>query len=97
MFKITSVKTQKVTGENDKLVGLARVVIDRAFVIGDLRIIQGSEERGRFVAFPSRKQASGEFKDICHPLDKETRKMFEDVILAEFDKEVSNEDNPTTN
>ena len=90
MFKITSVKTQKVKGENNKLLGIARVIIDKTFVIEDIRIIQGNEERGRFIAFPSRKQSNGEFRDTCHPIDKETRKMFEETILEEFDKDESN-------
>ena len=84
MFKVTSVKTQKLESENSKLLGLARIVLDDCFVIGDIRIIQGKPERGMFVAFPSRKQQSGDFKDICHPLNAETRKYFEDIILAEF-------------
>ena len=92
MFKITNVKVQKTTGENGRLLGLARVVIDNAFVITDIRIIQGDEPRGRFVAFPSRKQSTGEFRDVCHPINKDTRKMFEDVILKEFDKGETNGD-----
>ena len=84
MFKITSVKTQKLESENSKLLGTARIVLDNCFVIGDLRIIQGKNERGMFVAFPSRKQKDGKFYDICHPLNAKTRKYFEDIILAEF-------------
>lgn len=84
MFKITSIKTQKLENENSKLVGLARIVIDNCFAIGDIRIIKGNEERGLFVAFPSRKQSSGEFKDICHPINSKTRQMFENEILSHF-------------
>lgn len=84
MFKITSIKTKKLESENSKILGLARVVIDDCFVIEDIKIIQGSSEKGMFVAFPSRKQQNGEFKDVCHPLTAETRKYFEDIILAEF-------------
>lgn len=86
MFKITSIKTTKLEKENSKLVGLARVVIDDCFVIEDLRIIKGTEERGLFVAFPSRKQNDGGFKDMCHPINQKCRKIFEDAILAEFSK-----------
>lgn len=84
MFKITSVKIQKLESENSKLVGIVKVIIDDCFAIGDIRIIQGNKDKGLFIAFPSRKQKSGEFKDICHPLNAETRKKFEDLILAEF-------------
>lgn len=96
MFKITSVKTQALTTEEGaKLVGLARIVIDNSFAIGDIRIIKG--DKGLFVAFPSRKQSTGEFKDICHPINPETRKMFEDVILAEFNKGGTNDNTSNNN
>ena len=35
---------------------------------------------------PNRKTATGEFKDIAHPINKETRKMFEDAIFEEYNK-----------
>ncbi len=95
MFRITSVRTQKLEGT--KLVGLASIVIDRCFAINDIRIIKGNGEKGLFVAFPSRKQMDGEFKDICHPINSQTREMFEDVILTEFKKGDDNEDNTTHN
>ena len=89
MFKITDVTIKKIEYSKDKkLVGLGRVVIDNCFVIEDLRIIKGDGERGLFVAFPSRKQSTGEYKDVCHPINKETRQLFEDVILKKFNDEV---------
>ncbi len=97
MFKITSVKTKKVENGNGRLVGLARVIIDRAFVINDIRIIQGNEERGMFIAFPSRKQSNGEFKDECHPIDKNVRKMFEEDIISEFNRSADDKDDISNN
>lgn len=86
MFKITSIKTTKLEKENSKLIGLARVVIDDCFAIEDIKIIKGNDERGLFVAFPSRKQKDDSFRDMCHPINQKCRKIFEDAILAEFSK-----------
>ena len=92
MFKITSIKTKKIESDNKKLLGLAKVVIDDCFIIGDIRIIQGKPERGIFVAFPNRKH-DDKFLDICHPLNQKTRKYFEQEIIAKFIAGDSNEDN----
>lgn len=96
MFKITSVKTQKLESEEgSRLVGLARVVLDNAFAIGDIRIIKG--DKGLFIAFPSRKQQSGEFKDVCHPINSNSRKIFEDAILNEFNKGDADDNDDSAN
>ena len=83
-MKLTSVNVHKKNDET-KMKGIASVLIDDCFVIRDIRIIEGKE--GLFIAMPSRKNASGEYHDIAHPINAETRKMFEDAILAEYNKE----------
>ena len=64
--------------------GIASVLLDDCFIVRDIRIIEGKE--GLFIAMPSRKNADGEYHDIAHPIDKETRKMFEDAIFEEYNK-----------
>ena len=83
-MKITSINVHKKNDET-KMKGIASVLIDDCFVIRDIRIIEGKE--GLFIAMPSRKNANGEYHDIAHPINAETRKMFEDAILAEYNKE----------
>lgn len=83
MFKITNVQTKKIETEG-RLVGIARIVIDNCFAINDIRIINAGDERELFLAFPSRKQLNGKFKDVCHPVNSTTRKKMEDVILKKF-------------
>ena len=83
-MKITDVRLKKVDGHN-RLKAIASVTIDDCFVIHELRIIDG--DNGLFIAMPSRKLPEGEFKDIAHPINAETRKMFEDAIFEEFNKE----------
>lgn len=34
---------------------------------------------------PSRKAADGEYRDIAHPINSETRDMIQNVILAKYE------------
>ena len=56
----------------------------RSFVIHDVKIIEGNDEF--FIAMPSKKTPTGEFKDIVHPLNTETREKLRGIVLAEFEK-----------
>ena len=87
-MKITSVNVRITDKENNKMKGLASVLIDNCFAIHDIRIIEG--ENGLFVAMPSRKTATGGYRDIANPISSECRKMFEDAILEEYNKELNN-------
>lgn len=88
-MKITKVEIEKVEKELSRLKGYVSVVLDDEFVVNDIRIIDGN--KGLFVAMPSRKMATGGYKDLCHPLKSEVRKMFEDAIFEEYNKENANE------
>ena len=82
-MKITSVNIHK-RSDDTRMKGIASVLIDDCFAIRDIRIIEGKD--GLFIAMPSRKNAEGEYHDIAHPINKETRKMFEDAIFEEYNK-----------
>ena len=82
MMKITSVTVRKEEKENSRMKGKASVTIDDCFVIHDIRIIEG--EDGLFIAMPSRQKANGEYRDVAHPINKETRTMFEDAIFEAY-------------
>ena len=81
-MKITSVKVHKIEKEDSRMKGKASVVIDDCFVIKDIRIIQGEDKL--FIAMPSRKYSDGEHHDVAHPINAETRKMFEDAVIEEY-------------
>ena len=81
-MKITSVTIRKVEKEDSRMRGIASVLLDDCFAIHDIRIIEG--DNGLFVAMPSRKTSVGEYRDIAHPINPETRKMFEDKILDAY-------------
>lgn len=83
-MEITSVNVRKVEKEGSHMKGLASVLIDDAFAVHDIRIIEG--ENGLFIAMPSRKTATG-YRDIAHPINSDVRKQFEDAIFAEYNKE----------
>jgi stage V sporulation protein G len=65
-------------------VGIAAITIDECFVVHELRIIEG--KNGLFVAMPSRKMPNGEFKDVAHPINTETRSLIEKAVLEAFEK-----------
>ena len=81
-MEITSVTVRKEEKENSRMRGKASVTIDDCFVIHDIRIIEG--ENGLFIAMPSRQKANGEYRDVAHPINAETRKMFEDSVLEAY-------------
>ena len=82
-MKITSVKVKKIEEKNSRLVGVATAVIDKVFIVEDIKIIKGDERL--FLAMPSQKMPEGSYKDIAHPLNADCRKLFEDAILTEYD------------
>ncbi len=82
-MEITEVRAKRVNGDN-RLVGIAAITIDECFVVHELRIIEG--KNGLFVAMPSRKMPNGEFKDVAHPINTETRSLIEKAVLEAFEK-----------
>ncbi len=83
-MNITEVRVKAVQSRNGKLKGWASVTFDNAFVVHNMKIIQG--KKGKFVAMPNRKTKEGGYKDIAHPINNETRKSIEDSILEEYEK-----------
>ncbi len=82
-MEITEVKVFPTT-DGGRLKAYATVVFDNAFIIRDLKVIEG--HKGLFVSMPSRKRKDGTFRDIVHPLNVEMRTKIEEGIIAEFDK-----------
>ena len=83
-MKITSVTVRKIAKEGSRMKGIASVLLDDSFAVHDIRIIEG--DNGLFIAMPSRKTATGGYRDIAHPINPEVRAMFEDAILEEYEK-----------
>jgi stage V sporulation protein G len=81
---ITEVKVFPVN--EDRLKAYVSITIENAFVVRDLKIIEGTG--GLFVAMPSKKRKDGQFKDIAHPLNQETRDMIERMVFEAYEKEI---------
>ena len=88
-MKITSVTVRKIEKEGSRMKGIASVLLDDSFAVHDIRIIGG--DNGLFIAMPSRKTATGGYRDIAHPINPDVRKMFDDAIIEEYNK-VENEE-----
>ncbi len=81
-MEITEVKVFPV--EEEKLKAFVSIVIDDCFMVNDIKIIQGRQNR--FISMPSRRKKNGDFKDVAHPLNSETRQRMEHRILSEYDR-----------
>ncbi len=82
---ITEVRVYPVNEE--KLKAYINITFDDAFVVRDLKVIQG--DKGLFVAMPSRRRKDGTFRDAAHPLNNETRKIIEEKVLDAYHEEIS--------
>lgn len=89
-MKISDVRVRLVKKDDSKLKAVASITIDDCFVIHDIKIIDGSD--GYFVAMPSRKTSDGEYKDIAHPINSETRQTVIDAVLEAFKLELAKEE-----
>jgi stage V sporulation protein G len=81
-MEITQVKVFPV--EEEKLKAYVSIVLDDCFLVSDLKVIHGPN--GLFISMPSKRKKNGEFKDIAHPLNRETRERMERRILDEYER-----------
>ncbi len=66
-----------------KMKAVVSITIDNEFVVHDIKVIEG--EKGLFIAMPSRKAADGEYRDIAHPINSDTRNMIQTLILEQYE------------
>ncbi|MCR4430209.1 MAG: septation regulator SpoVG [Tepidanaerobacteraceae bacterium] len=85
-MEITDVRIRRVT-EEGKMKAVVSVTFDDEFVVHDIRIIEG--QNGLFVAMPSRRTPDGQFKDIAHPINSQTRARIQETILQHYNKETA--------
>lgn len=87
-MEITSVTVRKIEKEGSRMKGIASVLLDDSFAVHDIRVIEG--DNGLFIAMPSRKTATGEYRDIAHPINPDVRKKFQDAIIDAYNKAEDN-------
>jgi len=83
-LKISDIRVRLTKKDDNKLKAIASITIDDCFCVHDIKIIEGKQ--GYFIAMPSKKTFDGEYRDIVHPLNTETREEIRTAILAEFEK-----------
>ena len=72
----------------DSLKAFVSIVIDDAFVIKGIKIIEG--KNGLFIAMPTQKGKKGDYRDIAHPLNTETRNEMEKLIMDKYNEALQN-------
>ena len=82
-MQITDVRIRKIATDG-KMKAIVSVTFDNEFVVHDIKVIEG--QNGLFIAMPSRKTPDGEFKDIAHPINTETREKIQNSILAAYEE-----------
>ncbi len=87
-MKVSDVRIRLVNKEDNKLKAVASITIDNCFVVHDIKVIEATD--GVFIAMPSRKTNDGEYKDIAHPLNTETRETLKKAILTAYYDELKN-------
>nr|WP_106782153.1 septation regulator SpoVG [Lysinibacillus timonensis] len=78
---VTDVRLRRVQTDG-RMRAIASITLDDAFVVHDIRVIDGNS--GLFVAMPSKRTPDGEFRDIAHPINSDTRNMIQEVVLAAY-------------
>ena len=86
-MEITDVRVRKVAKEG-KMKAVVSITIDEEFVVHDIKVIEG--DQGLFIAMPSRKSADGEYRDIAHPINSQTRERIQQMILEKYEDALLN-------
>ena len=80
---LTDVRIRKIASDG-KMKAIVSVTFDNEFVVHDIKVIEG--QNGLFIAMPSRKTPDGEFKDIAHPINTDTREKIQTSILEAYEQ-----------
>ena len=81
-MKISDIRIRLVDKAESKLKAVASITIDECFVVHDIKVIEGKE--GYFISMPSKKTPEGEYKDIVHPINTETREYISNEIINAY-------------
>lgn len=89
LMSITDIRVRRIHSDG-RMKAVVSVTFDDAFVIHDIKVIEGSDKL--FIAMPSRKTPDGEFKDIAHPINAETRELLHSSILQKYQESLEESD-----
>ena len=91
-MEITDIRVRKIN-KDGKMKAVVSVTFDNEFVVHDIKVIEG--DKGRFIAMPSRKTLDGEFRDIAHPINSETRERIQKTVLEKYEMVLLTDDDAT--
>jgi putative septation protein spoVG len=81
-MQITDVRVRRIDKEG-KMKAVVSITLDNEFVIHDIKVIEG--EKGLFIAMPSRMAADGEYRDIAHPINSQTRELILETVIGKYE------------
>lgn len=88
-MQITDVRVRLISKES-KMKAVVSITIEGVFVVHDIKVIEG--DKGLFIAMPSRRTSDGEYKDIAHPINSETRDELQNLIIAKYEEALAAEE-----
>lgn len=80
---ITDIRVRRVGGDG-KLKAYVTVTLDNCFVVHNIKVIHG--RNGTFIAMPSRRTKTGEYKDVAHPINSDFRHTLQERVLAAYEE-----------
>ena len=83
---VTDVRIRRLTQEG-KMRAIVSITLNDKFVVHDVRVIEGNS--GLFVAMPSKRTPSGEFRDIAHPISVDARQVIQQSVLEAYSRELN--------
>jgi len=87
-MQITDVRVRQI-GKEGKMKAIVSITLDNEFVVHDIKVIEG--EKGLFIAMPSRMAADGEYRDIAHPINSQTRENIQKTIIDKYESMLAEE------
>lgn len=82
-MQVTDLRVRLIQKEG-KMKAVVSMTIDNELVVHDIKVIEG--EKGLFIAMPSRRTSDGEYRDIAHPINSDTRTRIQDMILEKYEQ-----------
>jgi stage V sporulation protein G len=86
-IELTAIKVYPFKQAKGKIKAFAQVVLNGALRLNGLKVIEG--DNGLFIGFPSEKGKDGTFYSIYHPINRESRSVIQDAVLANYEAAVS--------
>ena len=82
-MQITDIRVRTVNKEG-RMKAVVSITIDNEFAVHDIKVIDG--EKGLFIEKKNKKTLDGEYRDIAHPINSQTRERLQSLILEEYEK-----------